>query len=141
MVVGQFEGPQRVESRVRRETGKEQVVQVHYDEGIANHIGPEPCVGVREDTGEASVGDRIGQPLSRESHVKSGADTVLLVEGNTAGGAIASTRTARRGRRPGMCGRSLRGNREISGLARGEIRWSASGRRGVEADDARTREV
>ena len=27
----------------RRETGKEQVVQVHYDEGVANHIGPEPC--------------------------------------------------------------------------------------------------
>jgi len=76
------------------------VVQVHYDEGIANHVGPEPCVGVREDTGEASVEDHIGQPLSRESHVKLGADTVLLVEGNTAGGAIASTRTARRGRKP-----------------------------------------
>ena len=26
---------------VRRETGKEQVVQVHYDEGVAIHIGPE----------------------------------------------------------------------------------------------------
>ena len=75
-------------------------MQVHYDEGIANHIGPEPCICVREGAGEASVGDHIGQPLSRESHVKSGADTVLLVEGNTAGGAIASTRTARRGRRP-----------------------------------------
>src|SRR5262249_48856211 len=25
------------------ETGKEQEVQVLYDEGLANHIGPEPC--------------------------------------------------------------------------------------------------
>jgi hypothetical protein len=75
-------------------------VQVHYDEGIANHIGPEPCGVTREGGGEASVGDRIGQPLSRESHVNLGADTVLLVEGNTAGRAIASARPARRGRRP-----------------------------------------
>jgi len=40
-------------------------VQVHYDEGIANHIGPEPCVVGREAGGEASAGVRIGQPLSR----------------------------------------------------------------------------
>ena len=42
-------------------------MKVRYDEGVAIHIGPEPCVGVREDAGEASVGERIGQPLSRES--------------------------------------------------------------------------
>jgi hypothetical protein len=42
-------------------------VQVHYDEGVAIHIGPEPCVDVREDDDEASVGEGIGQPLSRES--------------------------------------------------------------------------
>ena len=41
-------------------------MQVHRDEGVAIHIGPEPCTGVREDVGEASVGDCIGQPLSRE---------------------------------------------------------------------------
>jgi hypothetical protein len=41
-------------------------VQVHYDEGVANHIGPEPCVGIREDVGEASAGERAGQPLSRD---------------------------------------------------------------------------
>ena len=40
-------------------------MQVHYDEGIANHIGPEPCAGIREDVGEASAGERAGQPLSR----------------------------------------------------------------------------
>ena len=40
-------------------------MQVHYDEGVANHIGPEPCAGIREDVGEASAGERAGQPLSR----------------------------------------------------------------------------
>jgi hypothetical protein len=75
-------------------------VQVHCDEGIANHIGPEPCAGAREGIGEASVGDRIGQPLSREINVILGADAVQLVEGNTDGCAIASARPAQRGRRP-----------------------------------------
>jgi hypothetical protein len=37
-------------------------VQVHYDEGVANRIGPEPCAGIREDAGEASAGERAGQP-------------------------------------------------------------------------------
>ena len=39
-------------------------MKVHYDEGVANHVGPEPCGDAREGIGEASVGDRIGQPLS-----------------------------------------------------------------------------
>ena len=57
-------------------------MQVHYDEGVAIRIGPEPCVGVREDDNEASVGEGIGQPLSRESLVP-GADAVSSAEGNT----------------------------------------------------------
>ncbi len=40
---------------VRRETGKELMVQVHYGEGVANHTGPEPYGAVREDSGEASA--------------------------------------------------------------------------------------
>ena len=75
-------------------------MQIHCDEGIANHIGPEPCAGIREGAGEASAGDRIGRPLSREIGLFLGADAVLLAEGNTDGCAIASTRTARRGLRP-----------------------------------------
>jgi len=31
-------------------------VEVHYNEGVAIHIGPEPCAGIREGVGEASVG-------------------------------------------------------------------------------------
>ena len=49
---------------VRRETGEEQSVKVRYDEGVANHVDPEPCVCVREGVGEASAGARIGQPSS-----------------------------------------------------------------------------
>jgi hypothetical protein len=74
-------------------------VQVHYDEGIANHIGPEPCAGIREDAGEASAGERAGQPLSRDRKVIPGADTVCVVEGNMPKSANASTWAPRRGRR------------------------------------------
>ena len=74
-------------------------MQVRCDEGVAIHIGPEPCIGVREDAGEASVGERIGQPLSRESFIL-GADVVPNTEGNTGGRGIASVRRARRGPRP-----------------------------------------
>jgi hypothetical protein len=51
-------------------------VQVRYDEGVANHIGPEPCVVAREGAGEASAGDYIGQPLSRDRKTVPGADDV-----------------------------------------------------------------
>jgi hypothetical protein len=39
-------------------------VEVHYGEGPAIRIGPEPWAGTREGDGEASVGEHIGQPLS-----------------------------------------------------------------------------
>ena len=73
-------------------------MKVHYGEGLASHIGPEPCAGIREGVGEASVGDRIGQPLSREIGLFPGAHAVRLAEGNMDGRAIASTRPTRRGR-------------------------------------------
>ena len=73
---------------------------VRHDEEVANHIGPEPCAVAREGIGEASVGDRIGQPLSREIDVILSADAVLLAEGNTVGRVIASAHPALRGRRP-----------------------------------------
>jgi hypothetical protein len=75
-------------------------VQVHYDEGVAIHIGPKPCVAVRKGRGEASAGERIGQPLSRERSKHRDADALSEAEGKTNGCAIASIRTARRGRRP-----------------------------------------
>jgi hypothetical protein len=74
-------------------------VQVHYDEGVANHIGPEPCAGIREDVGEASVGERTGQPLSRDRKLIPGADAVCVAEGNISKSGNASTWATRRGRR------------------------------------------
>jgi len=75
-------------------------VEVHYGEGVAIHIDPEPCAGTREGDGEASVGERIGQPWSRESKIVPSADVVVITEGNTDGRASASARPTRRGRRP-----------------------------------------
>ena len=75
-------------------------MQVHYDEGVANHIGPEPCAGIREGVGEASAGERIGQPLSRDRKLIPGADAVCVVEGNMSRSANASTWATRRGLRP-----------------------------------------
>src|SRR3954447_6507424 len=68
------------------------MVKVHYGEGVAIHTGPEPCVGPREGSGEASAGDRAGQPLSRERATVPGADVVTVTEGHTSGGVSASLR-------------------------------------------------
>jgi hypothetical protein len=75
-------------------------VEVHYDEGVATHIGPEPCVAVREGGSEASAGERIGQPLSHERYSLRGADAVRRAEGNRAGRVNASASATRRGQRP-----------------------------------------
>ena len=74
-------------------------MEVHCDEGVAIHIGPEPCVRARESMGEASVGERIGQPLSHERSKPREADAVRRAEGNTDGRVSASARTSRRGQR------------------------------------------
>jgi hypothetical protein len=87
-------------NRVRRETGKELMVRVHYDEGVAIHIGPESCAGGREAVREALTGECAGQPLSHEKADIPGADAVRYAEGHTKGRAIASSPTTRRGRRP-----------------------------------------
>ena len=116
-------------------------MQVHCDEGVAIRIGPEPCAGIREDVGEASVGESIGQPLNRERPIIPDADTVPNVEGDTDRRAIASAWTIRRGRRPWHVQTLLA--REPGDLTVGQqprcsvLSWPASGRRGAVADDAR----
>ena len=104
-------------------------MQVLYDEDLASHIAPEPCVRSREGQGEASAGDRAGWPSSRES-AQSRVPTVLP-NWKAIWGAATSRVANQPGvvRDPSMHGRSLSGNREISlpagGLAR---RRSAQGR-------------
>jgi hypothetical protein len=79
---------------------KEYGVKVFDDKGVAIHIDPKPCIGVREGTGEASAGARAGRPLSLEKcGIVQSADAVTTAEGNTDGRATASTRLALRGQR------------------------------------------
>ncbi len=52
------------------------MVKVRLDGGVVARIGPEPCVGARKGVGEASAGDRTGQPLSRESYISRAPDGV-----------------------------------------------------------------
>ena len=102
-------------------------MQVRYDEGIAHHIGPEPCMSVREGRGEASAEDRTGQPLSRESYIS---QVPTLLNGRKAKRTGAPSRAPGRPGvvgDPGMCGRSLRGNRDISRSTTG--RWPSGPRR------------
>ena len=75
-------------------------MKVHHGEGVAIRTGPEPCVGTREGVDEASVGEHIGQPLSRENLSNLGADVFESTEGNTDGSDNASRRPTRRGPRP-----------------------------------------
>ena len=75
-------------------------MQVHHGEGVATRTGPEPCAGTREGVSEASAGEHIGQPLSRENLSNLGADVFESTEGNMDGRVIASARPTRRGRRP-----------------------------------------
>ena len=102
-------------------------MKVRRDEGVANRIGPKPCAGSCEGAGEASVGECIGQPLSRERFVVPGADTVAVVEGNMYGRDNASDRTTRRGPRHWHVQTLLvAGNRESS---RSTARSKAAGPR------------
>ena len=73
-------------------------MKVRHDEGVAIRIGPEPCIAGREVSGEASVGEGTGQPLSRERNIL-GADAVEIAEGNMVEHANASARATRRGQR------------------------------------------
>jgi hypothetical protein len=106
-------------------------VQVHRDEGVVIRIGLESCVGIREDTGEASAGERAGQPLSRDRKLFPGADAVCVAEGDMAERANASAWATRRGRRTWHA-RTLFA-REPGGLGSDQARYRPGPRReGVE---------
>jgi hypothetical protein len=75
-------------------------VQVHHcDEGVANHIGPEPCAVACKGGGEASVGESIGQPLSLENYLLLGRRRGTHRGRQHVRRAIASAWTAQRGQR------------------------------------------
>lgn len=91
-------------------------MKVHHDEGVATHIGLEPCGAIREEGAEASVEERAGRPSSRESF-SSREPTVFPYRKATCAGAL-SQAPAYPGvvEDTGMHVRSLHGNREICGL-------------------------
>ncbi len=86
-------------------------MEVRHDEGVAIRIGPEPCAVTREGDGEASAGEHIGQPWSRE-RVLSQAPTMYSDRKAILTGTSAQV-PVRPGvvEDPGMCARSLRGGR------------------------------
>ena len=92
-------------------------MQVPDNKEVANHVVPESCAAGHEVRGEALTGVHTGQPLSRD---RKQFRVPTLCKGRKATRGGARTRAPRRPgvvADPGMCARSLRGNREISGLA------------------------
>jgi hypothetical protein len=95
-------------------------MKVLYIEGLANHIGPESCIGVRKGTGEALIGERAGWVLSREIYAPPrggllrGADAVELSGRQNLGRRHGEMLwNPARSETPCMYGCTLLGNREI----------------------------
>jgi hypothetical protein len=111
-------------------------MKVLYIEGLANHIGPESCIGVRKAADEALTGGRAGWVLSCEIHAPPrggllrGADAVEYSGRQNQGRRHGKTlRDPAQSETPRMYGRTLLGNREIplaSGLARAAERVGRS---------------
>jgi hypothetical protein len=93
-------------------------VRVPHSEEVASHAVLESCVAHREVFDEALTEARTGQPLSHESNVILGADAFAVAEGNMGSAIFASADQPDGVVEPGMCVRSLHGNREISSTDR-----------------------
>jgi hypothetical protein len=94
-------------------------VKVRHDEGVVNRIGPEPCVSIREGTGEASAGVR------QASHRAAKLGMSWVPTRSTTRKATRADASSRVSAwpgvvvEPGMCVRSSYGNWEISRLTSG----------------------
>ena len=75
-------------------------MQVHRNEGVAIHFGPESCAGGREAVREALTGERVGQPLNRENDAFRVPTFFLYAEGNMSRRDSARAGSTRRGQRP-----------------------------------------
>jgi hypothetical protein len=91
-------------------------VQVPDDKDIASHVVPESCAAHREVWREALTGVHTGQPSSREMNIP----RVPTLYARRKATRLSAPSQAPGGPGvvidPGMCARSLHGNREISGL-------------------------
>ena len=94
-----------------------------YVEGLASYGGPESCVYVREDVGEALTGEKAGRVLSCEIHalrrevqVGRGAEAVETCRRPHRACRFGEARTdPAQSETPSMRGHISRGNREVSG--------------------------
>ena len=87
-----------------------------YNEGVASHIGPESCLDDPRGRGEALTGGSTGGLLSSEITFFREPTTWTGWEGNMDCRVRTQAAVCLGGvREPGMCGHSLRGNRETSG--------------------------
>ena len=91
------------------------MVRFHHEEGVATHLGPEPCVCACEGADEASAGERNRPAIEPRNKFKFGRRRVSD-RGRRHVRVRERERLGRPGvvEDPGMCGRSLRGNREVS---------------------------
>jgi len=91
----------------------------------AIHDGPESCVGVREGDGEALIGIRAGQPVSREITATGCRRRHMRRNGHIIGG-VSASRSVDPARSENLCmyGVLLRENREVPLLARPVDRWA-----------------
>jgi len=83
-----------------------------YAEGLASHGGPESCVAFREGRGEALTGVRAGRAIEPRN-VGSGVLTLFMRRKAILLAALARVvRGPARSENQGMCGTSMRENRE-----------------------------
>jgi hypothetical protein len=109
-----------------------------YGEGVANHTGPESCVAVREDGGEALARVRTGWVLSRERGVTP--ERRRYRGWRKATSVVLSSKTRQssaRSEAPSMYGNTSSGNREIPPLSGQKSDRTALGSLRTNADDAR----
>ena len=97
-------------------------MKVLYEKGVANHLGPESCVGVRKGEGEVLTGESASRVLSRETVTRlRGASAVMTSEGQHRAGRHRETRPdPARSETPCAHGSISRGNREVLRLATGD---------------------
>ena len=85
-----------------------------YIEGLANHGGPELCVGDPQGHSEALAGVRAGRAIEPRNDLNRGANVVSNAEGNIASGVIRKMLADPAwSENHGMYGNSMRENREI----------------------------
>ena len=88
-------------------------MQEPYQQGLANHLGPQSCAGDRKVPGEALAGAHAGQPLSSEITLIGVPTLYGEGEGNTKDGDNReSSGDAAESENLSMRGNSMRENRE-----------------------------